>query len=127
MEYHFALRFKDTEPLYIKFADSGLAKDYMALFYRNYQKQPPMLRDQGAYDIDQMRQLADKAKHILGWHWQAEDYSDYRVTTRMHKDLETYLKSGFGNVPGQHDQLLHDLHICLHSAQLQNQRTPIQF
>ena len=126
MNYDFAIKFHDSAPLYVKFNDSQLSRDYMALFYRNYQKQLPMLRDQGAYDIDKMRELASQAQHILGWSWSHDDYNDYAVTTKMHKDLERYLSQGFSNVPREHDSLLHELHICLHSAQLQHQRTTVQ-
>jgi hypothetical protein len=126
MDYHFAVKFKDSEELYILFDNNALAKDYIGLFYRNYLKQLPILRDQGAYDTDKMRELASKAQSILGWDWVHADYDNYEVTTQMHKDLETYLKKGFAGVPQYHDSLLHELHICLHSAQLQNQRTTVQ-
>jgi len=85
-----------------------------------------MFRDQGAYNIDRMRDLALQAQHILGWTWAYDDYSDYTITTKMHKDLEIYLSKGFTEVSEQHDSLLHELHICLHSAQLKNQRTTVQ-
>jgi len=126
MHYHFSIKFRDSPQLLIQFEDSQLAKDYMALFYRNYQRELPMLRDQGAYDIDRMKDLASQAQSILGWHWTYEDYDDYAVTTQMHKDLEIYLQKGFVGVSEAHDELLHELHICLHSMQLQNQRTTIQ-
>jgi hypothetical protein len=125
-DYDFVVKFQDSAELYIKFNDSELTRDYVALFFRNYKKQPPILRDQGAYDIARMRELASQARDILGWNWTEADYSDYAVTTRMHKDLEIYLSKGFTDIPLRHDSLLHELHICLHSAQLQNQRTTIQ-
>lgn len=126
MDYDFALKFQDAAELFIKFQENALARDYVALFYRNYQKRLPMLRDRGAYDIERMRELACRAQDVLRWNWRYSDYSDYRVTTQMHKDLELYLSKGFTNVPEQHDALLHELHICLHSAQLRHQRTTVQ-
>jgi hypothetical protein len=126
MDYDFIIKFQDADPLYVTLNPGALSRDYLALFRRNYQRQLPMLRDQGAYDIDRMRELASKAQKILGWSWTHDDYNDYAVTTQMHKDLERYLSQGFAHVPGTHDSLLHELHICLHSAQLQHQRTTVQ-
>jgi hypothetical protein len=126
MDYDFAIKFHDCVPLLVKLQNGQLSRDYLALVYRNYQQQLPVLRDQGDYNIDKMRDLAAKAQDILGWSWTYDDYSDYAVTTKMHKDLERYLSKGFNVVPKEHDSLLHELHICLHSAQLGHQRTSVQ-
>ena len=126
MDYQFEIKFKNFDALFVKFNDGRLSQDYTMLFYRNYQKQLPILRDMGAYNIEYMRELAIKCKDILGWDWINDRYDDYEVTTRMHKDIEKYAGKGFDLVNSEHDQLLHELHICLHSTQQHNQRETIQ-
>lgn len=126
MEYHLALKFRESQELLIRLNDTDLAHDYLCLFARNYQRQLPLLRDQGAYDLQRMKELAAKCKEILNWDWIKDRYDDYEITTKMHKDIEQYLSQGFKHVPIEHDALLHELHICLHSIQRNNQRTTIQ-
>jgi hypothetical protein len=127
MKYHYAVKLKNYDELLIKLNDSNLTKYYLYLLHKNYQRQPPLLRDQGAYTLEKMQTLAKQCKNVLGWNWTNLDYSDIAITTQMHKDIETYLSTGFSNVPAEHDHLLHELHICLHSIQRNNKRTTIQF
>jgi hypothetical protein len=126
MDYHFTIKIKHHNDLIVKLNDSDLARDYMALFHRNYQKQFPILRDLGSYNITRMKELAKQAKEILGWNWLKNDYTSLEATTRMHKDIEYYAGKGFQNVNSCHDSLLHELHYCLHSMQSNNRRSIVQ-
>ena len=126
MHYDFAVKFQNSPELYVRLHDSDLARDWLYLFYLNYQREIPLFRDQGSYSLSRMKQLAYQCKHVLGWDWIHNDYDDFEVTTSMHKDLEQYLAKGFSGVPSEHDSLLHELHICLHSTQQRNLRTTMQ-
>jgi hypothetical protein len=126
MDYHFKIKFKDYNDLLVKLNDIDLARDYMALFHRNYQKQFPILRDLGSYNISRMQDLAKQAKDLLNWDWLKDDYSSLEVTTRMHKDIEHYVSKGFQHIDSSHDSLLHELHYCLHSMQVDNRRGSVQ-
>lgn len=126
MYYDFAIKFQNSPELCVRLHDSDLAQDWLHLFYLNYQREMPLLRDQGSYSLSRMKQLAHQCKQVLGWNWIYNDYDDFELTTSMHKDIEQYLAKGFGSVPSEHDNLLHELHICLHSIQQQNLRTTMQ-
>jgi hypothetical protein len=126
MEYHIAIKFQESDELLIRFNDSDLVQDYLYLFYKNYQRQLPLFRDQGAYSLERMRELVEQCGTMLNWHWDLDRYDGFENTTLLHKDLEKYLARGFNGVPKEHDSLLHELHICLHSSQLKNQRTTMQ-
>ena len=126
MEYHIAIRFRQVDELLIKFNQTDLVKDYICLFHSNYQRELPHLRDYGVYSVQRMRELADQCSKILGWNWTKNCYDDAAVTTIMHKDIEKYLSQEFSSIPSEHDALLHELHMCLHSMQNNNKRSVIQ-
>ena len=126
MTYHFAIKFKQSPELLVQLNDTVLAKDWLYLFYRNCLHQRPLLRDQGEYTPSRMRQLANQCADVLGWDWVHDCYDDFAITTQMHKDIESYLLKGFSNVPKEHDALLHELHICLHSSQQRHARSTVQ-
>ena len=126
MTYDFTIKFRDCDPLEVKLINTALAQRYLALMYRNYMIEKPVLRDQGRFNQQRLRELANQCKQVFGWDWVHQDYTDLAVTTRMHKDLEKYLAQGYNRVSPGHDELLHELHICLHSVQYNSERTTIQ-
>ena len=126
MTYDFAIKFYECQPLEVKLIDTPLAQRYLALLYRNYCVEPPVVRDQGAFDQQRLQELANQCRKIFGWNWVHQDYTDLAVTTRMHKDIEQYLAQGYNRVAPGHDELLHELHICLHSVQYNSERTTMQ-
>lgn len=129
MHYHIAIKFQEIDELLIKFLDIPLSQDFIKLCHKNYLRQKPILRDYVNYNLDSMKKLALQCRELLGWNWVTnndDDYYNLEVTTRMHKDLETFLANGYSNIPAGYDQLLHDLHECLHSMQGHNTRYTIQ-
>jgi hypothetical protein len=64
-----------------------------------------------------MIKLAIRAREAFGWEWLADHY-DLTVTTQLHKDLEHSIgQLGFNQIPEEYDELLYDLHHCLHAIQ----------
>ena len=64
-----------------------------------------------------MIEIAHQAKHAFGWNWFSDDYNT-SVTAQLHKDLENSVgRLGFNQIPEQYDNLLYDLHHCLHAIQ----------
>ena len=79
--------------------------------------QPPFYRDTITYTPEYMVKLAQQARHAFGWDWVCDHY-DISTTAQLHKDLENYIgQLGFAQIPEQYDQLLYDLHHCLHDIQ----------
>lgn len=122
------IKFSNVDELHINFLDLPLIKKFVDLCHHNYVYQKPIVRDYKNYDIDVLKNLANQAKDLLGWNWikSNDQYNDLAVTTQMHKDLEIFLSNGYNNIPAGFDQLLHDLHVALHSAQGSNNRNNIQ-
>lgn len=118
----FTVKFKDCPPLCCKLDDTALAARYLELLRCQVQDEPTALfRDPQRYTMRYWRHLIDRANQELGWDWNRDNY-DVTVTTQLHKDIETYLARGYENIPEQHDDLLHELHFCLHAIESGSKR-----
>lgn len=111
------LKFKDKPILELSIDDTEVGKRYYNLVKENYKKQKPIFRDKVKYTVEYMHILAKEARTKLNWNWSADNYS-IANTALLHKDIEELLGTvGFENVPEEYDDLLHELHYCLHSIQ----------
>ncbi len=114
--------FKNCEPLNIVLDDTLLAQRWAELVRENYRRDPkPIFRDPQKYTYEYFKHLATKAKHQLGWNWNIEDLS-LQSTTFMHKDIESFLVNGFSSIPEEFDELLHEIHFCLHAVESGSKR-----
>lgn len=110
------LKFANQPTLHLSIDNNEVGKKYFDLVKATYKKQKPIYRDRLNYNLDYMRSLLIDAKNKLGWTWEA-DY-DIIDETLLHKDIEKLLgKIGFKDVACEHDNLLHELHYCLHLLQ----------
>lgn len=108
--------------MYVDVDPTPVARSWQDLVSRNLQRDPhPIFRDPQKYTVDRLRQLAAEANRELGWQWDTNDLS-LSNTTLMHKDIEQYLAQGFENIPERYDNLLHDIHFCLHSVESGSRR-----
>jgi hypothetical protein len=81
------------------------------------QKEAPFFQDTIGYTPDYMIKLAHQAKAAFGWDWFSDTY-DVSKTAILHKDLEHSVgKLGFDQIPEEYDNLLYELHHCLHAIQ----------
>lgn len=109
--------FHDHPAIEIAVDDTETGQLYYNLTRRQNQLQQPFYRDPLTYTPDRMIELAHLASQAFGWHWFSDQY-DTTVTAALHKDLENYVgQLGFSQIPEEHDQLLYDLHHCLHAVQ----------
>ena len=108
----------DNQPvLEINVDDTETGRAYFDLCKKQNQIQPPFYRDTANYTPEYMIELAYKAKEAFNWSWLSDHY-DISITAQLHKDLENYAgQLGFDQIPEQYDQLLYDLHHCLHAIQ----------
>jgi len=111
--FDFKIFFKDLPALTVELEDSVTGKNYYNLLYKNYNNQMPIFRDPAKYTIEYMSDLVKEANYKLGWDW---DYTpgDHEVASRLHKDIEVLLEKGFDSIPADCDELVHEIHQCLH-------------
>ena len=108
----------DQQPsLYIKIQDSDVGYNYFNLVKDNYQRSLPVFRDELKYTTEYMHELVHLAKKAFNWDW--HNVTDFAsgIGSQLHKDIETLLSQGFSNIPEEHDELVHELHYCLHLIQ----------
>lgn len=110
------VKFKNFPALQIELKDHPLARQYKEFVRRKLQDEPPIFFDSYSYDTAHIRDLCAIIKKELGWDWLHDTYN-LETTTRMHRDLETYLRNGFSTIPEQHDMLLTEIHACLHAIE----------
>lgn len=110
------IKFIDQPVLELLINSDSIGQLYFNLVQENYRIEKPIFRDRLNYTVDYMHQLSIQAKEFLGWDWYAEYYS-IENTAILHKAIEELVGSGFDNVPAEYDNLIHELHYCLHIIQ----------
>lgn len=114
--------FRDCPSLELDIDDTPVARRWRDLFVSNVQRQPrPVFRDPNRYSPEYLSELAAQANKELGWTWNTQDLS-IGNTTLMHKDIEDFLAKGFTAIPAQYDELLTEIHFCLHVVQSETRR-----
>ncbi len=122
MAVDFEIKFSDIPALQCELHNTSLAHKYLKLLKQQYAENPtPIFRDPQKYDLPYFKELVTEAKTVLGWEWQRDHY-DVSVTTTLHKDIEQYLARGYENIPEEHDNLLNELHFCLHAIESGSRR-----
>jgi hypothetical protein len=111
------VNFDQQPPLYIKIQDTDIGYRYFKLVESNYQKEHPIFRDELKYTPEYMYELADCARKTFDWNW--DNVTDFAsgIGAQLHKDLEALLARGFSHIPEEYDELVHELHYCLHLIQ----------
>jgi hypothetical protein len=118
----FIVQFKNCPPLYCELHNTELANKYYHLLKNQYQFDTnPIFRDPQKYTLQYFSVLASEAKSKLGWDWVQPVYT-VDITTKLHKDLETFLQDGFSQIPAEHDHLIHELHYALHAIESGSKR-----
>lgn len=111
------VKFIDQPAIEITVNDTETGRLYFDLTRRQNEQQPPFYRDTIGYTPEYMIDLAHRASKAFGWDWFSDKY-DTSVTAQLHKDLENSVgRLGFEQIPEEHDELLYDLHHCLHAIQ----------
>jgi hypothetical protein len=110
------VKFKGHPELNIVLNDNHVARDWLKLFVKNYQKEFPIFRDQKKYTVEYLKELALQAKNNLNWNCETE-FNNIQDTVTLHKCLEHTLQQGFATIPAEYDNLIHELHFCLHKIE----------
>lgn len=110
------VNFKGYKSLQILIDDTDIGRQYQKLVQENYETKFPIYRCNLNYTKEYLLDLVQEAKSKLGWDWQSDNYS-IDITTKLHKDIEQIVGSGFHAIPEELDNLIHELHYCLHLVQ----------
>jgi len=114
------VKFKNYNKLKLVLDNTKLGQQYCSLVKHNYNESFPIFRDRPRYTVEYMLELAREAKEKLGWEWNFDHY-DISITALLHKDIERLVGSeGFSAIPAELDNLIHELHYCLHIIQDNN-------
>ena len=103
--------------LYLEIDDTPVGCQYVDLVKMACDSGRPIYRDTLKYNEDYMKDLAEQAKQVFNWHWDSVDDYTTGIAPVLHKNLEILLENGFDSIPEQYDNLVHELHYCLHLVQ----------
>jgi hypothetical protein len=110
------LKFQNQPVLLLDIQDTEVGHQYQQLVKYNYSKSMPIYRDTLKYTTEYMQELGQQARTVFGWSWDEHDVTS-GMAPALHKNLEELLATGFDLVPAEHDNLVHELHYCLHLNQ----------
>lgn len=111
------VKFHSQPAIEIAVNNTETGRLYYDLTKKQNELQQPFYRDPLTYTPEYMIELAQRASTAFGWNW-LSDYYNITLTAQLHKDLENYVgQLGFSEIPEEYDELLYDLHHCLHAIQ----------
>jgi hypothetical protein len=119
------VHFQNHNPLIVDLEDSETAGLYLEVLRRNLEKEAPIWRDLLKYDLEYFKELCWQVQKTLGWNWDMANFTT-SDTVRFHKDIENSLlkENSFDNIPGEHQQLIHEVHHCLHNMEVKDAKYP---
>jgi len=114
------VKFAEHAELEIELNNLAVADRYHKLIQQNYQRQFPMFYDSAKYNVEYLQSLVPQARELFGWDWIVDD-PFVNNTTRLHKDIEQLIGQGFENIPAEWDELVNEMHFCLHAIETKQQ------
>jgi hypothetical protein len=118
----FYVKFENHPELTIDIYDTELGNQYYNLVRSQAQIEPPLFRDKASYTLDRLSQLVALTNELCNTNWHFDQY-DLETTVQIHKLVETMVgqnTQGFCGIQSQYDELLHEIHFCLHEVQGKN-------
>jgi len=115
------VKFKDRPELNLSIEDTSVGRKFTKLIEATYRRHPTIYRDVLKYTPEYMRELSQQAKQEFGWTWDEHEDINIGIAPSLHKNLETLLATGFSQITEQQDELIHELHYCLHLTQFGTQ------
>ena len=118
------VKFHNFDPLQIELVQSQTGAQYKELV-RKHSQEPAVFRDPCRYTVDYLKSMVPAAKELLGWDWSSDNYLNWETTHRLHKDLEVMDQTtGWKTASKAQQDLIMELHHCLHSVELDIGRPP---
>ena len=117
------VKFCDQPPLQLCIHNTVVGQKYFDLVQQNYSQSIPVYRNLTKYTKEYLLELASQARDAFGWNWDQIINFESGIAAQLHKDLELLLVNGFAHIPEQYDNLVHELHYCLHLNQFPSKHT----
>ena len=114
--YDITLYFKNSQPLCIQLDDNSVARQWKNLFQKNLALSLPINKSFQNPSIEKLIELVNEANQKLKWNF-ANDIKTLDDTVLLHKHIEEICANGFNSIPAQYDDLIHNIHECIHNLE----------
>ena len=114
--YDITVFFENCRPLDIKLHDNEVAQNWKKLFQKNLAQSLPLTKNHQQYSFTYLQTLIHQANQKLTWNFDCEIVG-IPDTVKLHKHIETVCAEGFASIPAEHDNLIHEIHACIHALE----------
>jgi hypothetical protein len=119
--------FKDFPPLLVQLDNNEVAHQWKKLFSDNYSRQMPMCRSgEKKYTLAYLNELVAEANEKLDWNY-STSIASADDTVKLHKNIEQICANGFKNIPSAYDNLIHEMHFCIHAIESSAMLAPVTY
>jgi hypothetical protein len=118
------VNFKNCQPLYIKLDSNAVAQEWKKLFQKNLEHSLPIYKDSKDDSVTRLQKLVSEANQKLDWNYNS-NIQTIDDTVRLHKHIEQICAEGFASIPAEYDNLIHDIHACIHHLEAAGEFTEI--
>lgn len=122
-----SIYFQDFPPLLIQLDDNDVARQWKRLFADNYSRQMPICRSgKKKYTLAYLNELVAEANEKLNWNY-STNIATADDTVVLHKNIEQICANGFKNIPAIYDNLIHEMHFCIHAIEAGSRLKPVTY
>jgi hypothetical protein len=122
-----SIYFKDFPPLLVQLDNNKVAHQWKKLFVDNYSQQMPICRSgKKKYTLAYLNELVAEANEKLHWNY-STSIASADDTVELHKNIEQICANGFKNIPSAYDNLIHEMHFCIHVVESSAILAPVTY
>jgi hypothetical protein len=122
-----SIYFKDFPPLLVQLDNNKVAHQWKKLFSDNYNRQMPICRSSTKkYTLAYLNELVAEANEKLHWNYSIS-IASADDTVKLHKNIEQICANGFKNIPSAYDNLIHEMHFCIHAIESSAILSPVTY
>jgi hypothetical protein len=122
--YDITINFKNCQPLYVKLDSNDVACEWKKLFQKNLEQSLPIYNAVKDYSLTRLQELVLEANQKLNWN-HVSDIKTIDDTVQLHKHIEHICENGFSAIPAECDNLIHDIHACIHHLEATGDLTEV--
>jgi hypothetical protein len=122
-----SIYFKDFPPLLVQLDNNKVAHQWKKLFVDNYSQQMPIFRSGNKkYTLAYLNKLVAEANKKLHWNY-STNIASADDTVKLHKNIEQICSDGFKSIPSEYDNLIHEMHFCIHAVESSGTLAPVTY